>query len=210
MDRPWSFDPGRRWTEAEHDPAPADPPVGRIGDRPASLPSSQALDPRALDLGRLVRGTVERFRSRAVEAGVDLSVVVLQAPGVLGDQPALIQIIDTLLSHGAGLTFGGGHVRVTVNVRAGVAEVWVRTSRRRSSQGRLTAATQGTEDARPPGLLETLYPGAGLGLLTARRLAEDHAGTLTAENAGGPDGPVFLLRLPILPPATDPDHNARG
>jgi two-component system sensor histidine kinase HydH len=65
----------------------------------------------------------------------------------------------------------------------------------------------------PPALLPKLFrpfvsgkeTGIGLGLAVSRRIAEDHGGSLTADNRPGPDGrpagAVFTLTLPLHAPA---------
>lgn len=139
------------------------------------------LDPRAVDLGRLVRRTVGRSRGLAQAAGVDLSVVVLQGPPVLADPDRLAQGLTEVLCHAIEQTPGGGHVRVTVTTIDGVAHVQV------TDPGAGPSA-----EAREPELA------------TARRLAEDHGGILTADTSGEGRGTTVCLRLPILPPRRDP------
>lgn len=167
------------------DPRQARPPAADLdgGTQPYDGPGD--LDPRPVDLGDLVRRTVGRSRCQAQAAGVGLSVVILQEPPVLADPDRLAQALSEVTAHAIGRTPGGGHVRVTVTAVDGVAHVQITY----------------------PGADPSIDPSAVTGdqvLATARRLAEDHAGTLSVDPLGDRGGTTVCLRLPVLPPARDP------
>jgi two-component system sensor histidine kinase MprB len=75
----------------------------------------------------------------------------------------------------------------------------------------------GIDESDLPHVFERFYRGAGargrqgsgLGLAIVRQVAEQHGGSVSAENA--PDGgALFTLRLPVLSPSEGPDHPDAG
>ncbi len=151
------------------------------------LPIESAED---LRLDRVVEESVARARrnSPQIRFEADLAPVVVE-----GVPERLGRAVNNLLDNAARHSPPGGMVEVTVDADGlrvrdhgtGIAEqdlpyVFDRFFRGESSRGK---------------------QGSGLGLAIVRQVAEQHRGSVTAENA--PDGgAVFRLRLPTAAPAT--------
>jgi len=147
----------------------------------------QRLDRQPVELVELVRDILARHER------ADAPVPLVEAPGeawLLGDRLALMRLIGNLVNNAQRYAGGG---RVTIRL-ADAAVV-------------LILADDGT--GFDPALAERLFDpffrvessrsrdtaGTGLGLATARAIAEAHEGTLTARSEGGA---TFVLSLPVM------------
>lgn len=171
-----------------------------------------------LDLSRITRGTIELRRERVALAEVVRNAVDTVEPlidesghalavdvpdeslDVHGDPVRLAQILSNLLNNAAKYTDRGGHLFVSAKRERESVEVTV------SDDGR------GLEPAQIPRMFEMFTRGTGsderaqgglgIGLALARRLAEMHGGTLSAESGGRGHGSAFVLRLPLADAAS--------
>lgn len=167
----------------------------------AALP----LDPRPLDLARLLRSTVRMLQPKADQGGLTLSLDVdpPALPAVV-DEVRIRQVIVNLLSNAIKFTEPGGWVTITARrtVDAGQEE-------RGAGWIRIEIADDGI--GMPPGEIERAFEpfvqldagfsrrfeGTGLGLPLARRLVEAHGGRLNLfSEPGEGTQAVILLRLP--------------
>ncbi len=156
------------------------------------------LDRTSTDFIALVQNVVERFRPQAEAHQVALSFETekdLPARLILSlDSTRMEQILGNLLSNALRHTPQGGRITLTLRLDA--------------RRARLEVLDNGSgipEDALPH-IFERFYRadrgrsrsdgGSGLGLSIARQLAQEHGGTLTAENAQG-GGALFILTLPV-------------
>ncbi len=156
-----------------------------------------------LDLGEVVRRTLEDHRSLFMARGIELQVAVRpQSVFVDGDRTRLAQVVGNLVQNSAKFTPGGGRVTLTVTAADGFAELRVRDS------------GIGIEAALIPRLFETFSQaddtldrsmgGLGLGLALVKGLVELHGGTVEAKSGGKGTGTEIVVRLPLAEPLSLP------
>jgi len=148
----------------------------------------------AVDLRTVVQNAVETISSAIVERDHVLRLVLPAEPcAVEADARRVEQIIVNLLANAAKYTPPGGEIVVSVHQDRRGARVSVRDN----------------GDGIDPSKLETIFQlftratagrevGFGIGLAVARKLAEQHGGTLTACSQGRGAGSEFVLELPVL------------
>jgi signal transduction histidine kinase len=153
-----------------------------------------ALHREAVDVGALVRETVDSFASQAGPAGVSLEAQVSSyLPQVDADPVRAGEILANLIANGLRYTPRGGRVTVTADADdAGVA-IDVRDS------------GSGIEPERIDRIFDRFYKsaesrGAGLGLAIARQLVEAHGGRISATSVVG-EGTVVRFTLPVEAPS---------
>jgi len=149
-----------------------------------------ALQLHTEDVGELVRRAVEIARRRADQQRVELVLNIPEAPMPARlDRDQFLSMLTNLMFNALDATPPGG--------RVGLAAF-------RTTEGHLridvTDSGPGIADAAMEKLFmpfaTTKPTGTGLGLTTARRIARDHGGTLTAANR--PEGGAcFTFELPI-------------
>jgi two-component system OmpR family sensor kinase/two-component system sensor histidine kinase BaeS len=157
-----------------------------------------ALDKQPLDLGQVVTRVAEKYRLRAEEQSVALSVQVAQnLPQISADvgrvEQVLVNLTENALRYGA--SDAGG--RVTLGARAvpdGV-EAWV------SDTG------PGIAPEELPHVFERFWRseksrnrqtgGSGIGLALVKQLIEAHGGRVSVESTPG-QGTAFRVVLPIM------------
>jgi signal transduction histidine kinase/CheY-like chemotaxis protein len=160
-----------------------------------------------LDLGKLVRTTVEDRRFLLDEAGLLLVVTTPEAPvWITGDATRLAQVLTNLLENAVKFCNRGGHV--DVSLRGDPSR----------QQAILIVADNGI-GIEPAALSHLFEPfaqadrsldrprgGLGLGLAVVRRLMEMHQGTVEAASPGPGHGATFTLKFPLAaePPALAP------
>jgi two-component system sensor histidine kinase MprB len=147
---------------------------------------SQQLEPEDVRLDELLEDAVDR--ARAASNGI---VFATEAEPTLvrGVPSRLARAIGNLLDNAAKWSPPGGTVDVTLE------------------EGELAVRDHGPgiDEADLPHVFDRFYraaaarskPGAGLGLAIVRQVVDDHAGTVTVENAAG-GGALFRLRVPRL------------
>jgi signal transduction histidine kinase len=145
----------------------------------------------SVDLVSLVGDIIDRLAPEAASAGSEIHLRVAHPIAVHGDRLYLAQAITNLLTNA--IKYGEGHpievslekhgCTVLVRVRdhgAGIAP---------ADQRRIFGRFERAEMTHNPG-------GLGLGLYIARRIVEQHAGTLTLESMPG-IGSTFTVALPL-------------
>ncbi|WP_250034420.1 sensor histidine kinase [Paractinoplanes maris] len=163
--------------------------IDDLSDLSAADAGTLRVHPSPTPLPDLLTQVVDSHRAAAETAGVRLTIAVEGDPVVTADPVRLRQLIGNLVSNAIRYTPSGGTVTVeahdtTVTVRdtgVGIApghlpKIFDRFWRADESRSRATG-------------------GSGLGLPIARKLAEAHGGTLTAQSTPGA-GTVFTLHLP--------------
>ncbi len=147
-----------------------------------------------VDLGRVVRESVERLRLFAERQGLRLVVDVPdQLPLVRGDEARIGQVVVNLV-HNA-LKFGGERGDVTIRVRESEGEVITSVEDHgsgipKADQLRIFERFYKVDRARVRG------GGTGLGLSIARHVLEQHGGRIWVESEEG-EGSTFSFALPI-------------
>jgi two-component system, NtrC family, sensor histidine kinase HydH len=149
------------------------------------------LDCKPLDLAVPISQTFALIAGRASKQGVALEFTPLPTPLLItGDGEQLQQLLVNLTLNALDAMPRGGKLRVDLRELPG-------------GQVELTVRDTGTGIVSK--LLPTLFmpfvstkeTGLGLGLVTSRRIAETHGGTLHAANLPA-GGACFTLRLPLL------------
>jgi PAS domain S-box-containing protein len=149
-----------------------------------------------LELGALVRRTVEDHRSTLAANGIVLDGPTASSPMWLTADPTRIaQVVGNILSNAAKFTPSGGRVDVALEQEGEDAVLRVRDTGvgiTREMLDRLfepfTQADQSLDRARG---------GLGLGLSVAKDLVELHGGSVTATSEGTGRGAEFTVRLPL-------------
>lgn len=148
-----------------------------------------------LELGSLLRRSVEGMRPQAAAKGVTLTACGTEKPcPFVGDSHLLARAVGNLLDNGLRHTPAGGEVRVIWGVEGAHLAFRVED----------TGPGIAAQDL--PHLFAPLYRGessrnrqtggAGLGLSIARRILQAHGGDLTAANAVM-GGAAFTATLPV-------------
>jgi two-component system sensor histidine kinase HydH len=139
--------------------------------------------------GAIARATTnflgEELRRKNIEVEVD---VAPQAVYVRMDPSRLRQVLINLLANARDALSAGGKVRVSVDRRAGQAEIVV------ADDG------PGIEDAERERIFEPFYStksnGSGFGLALVRKFVEEAGGSVACE-ANQPRGALFRIQLPL-------------
>jgi signal transduction histidine kinase len=152
-------------------------------------------DRKPHDLRELIRHAAESVKLRAEQRQVRIEIDVLGVPvPVRSDRDQLLSLLTNVLINGIEATPAHGTVRIVMDQEAG-----------ETIRVRVTDTGPGIT----PAFFEHLFTpfatnkptGTGLGLSVARRIAQDHGGTLTAANC--PEGGAcFTLTIPLEKPST--------
>jgi PAS domain S-box-containing protein len=150
-----------------------------------------------VDLGELVRRTVDDHRSLFQSSGLELTCEPGDLPAyVHADPTRLAQILGNLLGNSARFSEPGGRVEVSLEREAG-GRVLLRVR----DQGMGFAPELGERIFQPfiqaERTLHRSRGGLGLGLALVRGLVELHAGTVVARSEGPGRGAEFQVRLPL-------------
>jgi PAS domain S-box-containing protein len=148
-------------------------------------------------LAAVVRNAVETCTPLMQSAGHALTVSVPDEPlWVDGDPVRIAQVLANLLDNAAKYSDDGGRIAITL---------------RRADEGHATITVSDNGPGIAPEALPRMFGmfsrgdrtsgrgqgGLGIGLALARRLAEMHGGTLSAQSEGLGKGCAFTLRLPL-------------
>lgn len=152
-----------------------------------------ALHPEDCDATELARQVVAAHQSRAVEAGVDLSLDGDRPAVLVGDAMRLRQAVGNLVGNAVQYTPAGGTVRV-----------WAELS---DDEVRVNVSDTGPgipADALPR-IFDRFYRvdqsrtrstgGSGLGLAITKQLVEMHGGTVSVSSVEG-EGTTFTIQVP--------------
>lgn len=164
--------------------------LSRIESRENLRLKSLALDP-------LLREIYERMNGLALSRGIQIRLSGTEnLPEVLGDEEALEQILENLLSNALRYAHQEIQIRAAYEEapKAGAEKGWVRLE--------IQDDGDGIREEELPHLFERHYKGAegcfGFGLAIAHAAAENIGAMLSAENADE-GGACFTLRLQMLP-----------
>jgi signal transduction histidine kinase len=200
--------------------------IARMSDLVDSLLTLARADEGRFDLHRepmhlepLVRDAFETAMILGEDAGVSVSLPLVEDAVVLGDSTRLRQLFLNLVTNAIKYTPRGGHVEMTLSLRnnnevgfavrdtgVGIAAAdlphvfdrfW-RADRARSRRV-LGAGTRGGDGK---GADRATGGGFGLGLAIAQWIAQAHGGTLTAQSRLG-RGSIFTVLLPIATADSD-------
>jgi len=151
---------------------------------PCFMPASLAV---------LVREVLDMMELKAVECGVEVSLEVDESQGAcLLDPTRMKEVVVNLVANAiqACPPRAGGRIELSVRTRQGMVELVVADNGRGIPEEALTR------------IFEPFYTlkddGVGLGLALCKRIAEEHEGSIAAENRPG-GGALFRARFPIRP-----------
>ncbi|WP_435020663.1 ATP-binding protein [Tundrisphaera sp. TA3] len=160
------------------------------------------LDLKPVAPGDLAAGAIERFESRARDAGIGLAGDIARTlPRALVDRERIEHVFDNLIGNALAHTRRGGSVRLTAEADGGFVRISV------ADDG------EGIPGEHLPRIFDRFYRvpgarsgGAGLGLAIAREIVAAHGGQIEARSQPG-RGTTFTFRLPIAP---EPGGSARA
>lgn len=153
------------------------------------------LDHRPVDLGAIVRRTVEHLNAAGTTAHHDVAVAA-ESAWVEGDENRLEQIVTNLLTNALKYTPVHGTIHVKTGREGRDAVLRVEDSGIGIEQDRLALIfelfVQGERG------LDRREGGLGIGLTLVKKLVELHAGTVTAASDGPGRGSSFTVRIPSI------------
>jgi signal transduction histidine kinase len=162
--------------------------LGRLGLARDVEAGTVHLDVEVVDVGRLVRESVDDLRT-VVLSEHPVSVDVRPSQPVTADPTALREIVFNLLSNAAKYSGDGAAIEVVVRTLDGCVDITVRNH----GTGVTPGDTDRVFEKYQRG--DTQTPGVGLGLFISRGLARAHGGDLTVRPAEDV-GSEFHLVLP--------------
>lgn len=148
-----------------------------------------------VDLGALVRGTVEGTRTWFERRKQSVSLDVADDLFAHADATRVAQVLTNLLHNAAKFTPEGGSIHVELVREGDDAVLRVADSGAGIRADQLERVFDMFARVARPGAPES---GLGIGLALARRLAEMHGGSLGVVSAGEGRGATFSLRIPAL------------
>ena len=155
------------------------------------------IEPRAIDVGPVVRAATEAIVPAANAKGVRLEVTIPPAPVLVsGDTQRLQQVFWNLLTNAVKFTPRGGSVMVTVRATEEDAVIEVRDTGQGIAPDFLPHVFERFRQA--DSSTSRAYSGLGLGLAIVRHLVELHGGDVDVESAGTGTGSTFRVTLPVL------------
>jgi len=152
------------------------------------------LEKSEIDFSRLLRRIAARFSPRAESCSQKIEVTCgVNLPAATADLQRLEQILGNLVDNALRHTPDGGVIRLSADADGAAVRIAVEDSGPGIPAGEIDRIFErfyrlDSGRARAEG-------GSGLGLAIARKLAEAHGGSLTAENRPG-GGAQFTFRLP--------------
>jgi len=151
-----------------------------------------------VELGEIVRGTVEDHRALLARRGVAIELRVGEAPlAVDADATRLAQIVGNLVQNAAKFTNEGGKVRISLEREGDAAVLKVRDTGVGMAPAMLERLFQPFTQADES--LHRSSGGLGLGLALVKGLVELHGGSVTARSEGPGLGSEFSVTLPLAP-----------
>lgn len=174
-----------------------DPLVDQILDGARSAGTRFETRAEIVDLRRVVTLAVERSQALIDAHGQRTHVAMPDEPvDVRGDMTSLLEVFTHLCINAVQFTEVGGHVWIDTARCDGMAEVRVRDTGLGISAGMLSRIFD--LFAKADAAESRWLGGLGVGLTVARRVVEQHGGTLHAQSEGMGMGSEFVVRLPLL------------
>jgi PAS domain S-box-containing protein len=150
---------------------------------------------RLVGIAEIVKRVMSAFSRQAAERDVVVDVAVRDTlPPIHANPAAIEQVLTNLLSNALHAVGSGGWIGVKGLVQGDRLAVMVEDDGPGIPAGVLARLFEPFFTTKDPG------QGTGLGLSVSHGIAEQHGGTLLAENRAGPDerGARFTLLLPFL------------
>ncbi|MGE5183533.1 MAG: response regulator [Acidobacteriota bacterium] len=162
-----------------------------------------------VDLATVVDGALDNVRPLLERRKIELSLAVSRPVQAHADATRVAQILGNLLNNAAKFTLDGGRVSVELSHAGDHATICVRDSGIGIPPDQLDRVFEMFARVDRPDR-RALDQGLGIGLALSRRLADLHAGALTAASEGAGKGATFTLRLPAVAVAEAAVPQANG
>ena len=168
-----------------------------------------ALERRSVQAETVVRTALEIAQPHLAAGGHALELDLPAQPlWLLADPVRLSQVLGNLLNNAARYTPGGGRICVSARAEGPQAAIRVRDNGSGIPAHMLERifdmfATADAQSRRVNG-------GLGIGLSLARKLVELHGGTIEARSEGAGCGSEFVVRVPMVAGAEEPQAPAAG
>lgn len=156
-----------------------------------------ALEEFDIDIGELVRDSVDAITAEAKSSNVEIALTIAHnLPPVRGDEQKLLQVFGNLLSNAVKFTEAGGRVDIDVEEFAdGALAIRIRDTGIGMTDIEIQVALE--PFAQVDGGRTRLREGTGLGLPIAKALVELHNGSFRITSTKGKGTEILIL----LPPA---------
>jgi signal transduction histidine kinase/CheY-like chemotaxis protein len=162
-----------------------------------------ALNATPTTLTAVITHALEIAASSVQEKAHQLDVVQPSEDFALdADHVRIVQSVANLLVNAAKYTPPHGHIALTASVDGKVVTFRVRDDGRGLEPASLTRIFELFTQAKSP---DEPLSGLGIGLNLARKFAEMHGGSITATSKGLGQGSEFILTLPVVAGAAQPD-----
>jgi PAS domain S-box-containing protein len=156
------------------------------------------LEREPLELGGLVRGTLEDYRETFAQSRLALTLALPEeALWVSADRTRLAQVIGNLLGNAAKFTPPGGRVSVSLDSDGHSGQAVLRVCDTGIGIAPELLARVFEPFAQADTTLERSRGGLGLGLATVKGLVELHGGRVGVQSAGLGAGTELTVRLPL-------------
>jgi signal transduction histidine kinase/CheY-like chemotaxis protein len=150
-------------------------------------------------LDELVHNAIDANRTAIDAGGLQLLLVVPEAPCILDVDPTrFVEVLSNLLHNATKFTERGGHISVRAELEPG-SEATLRLTVRDTGAGISAEMLPHVFDlfVQGDGPRER-KSGLGIGLALSRQLVELHGGTIEAHSDGPGRGSAFTIRLPVM------------
>ena len=159
------------------------------------------LEQRIVDVGDLVRSSIEEVRVAADGKRIAISSDIQSGSIIHADQRAVTKVLATLLDNAVKFTLDCGHVSVKTRAANGALNMFVKDTGIGIAASALASIGKPFEQAGMT--LSNGMKGSGLGLAIARSLIEMHGGSLKIRSIVGV-GTIVLARIPASRHWSDP------
>ena len=160
----------------------------------------ESLAMQALDLSKILRGTVSIWQQVAAARDIEFSTSIPEMDiSVMGDQSLLRRLADILLDNAFKYTPSPGSVHLVLEVRQETAVITVQDSGvgiAHEEQEKIFERFYRVDKAR-----SWEQGGVGLGLAIAQWIVSQHRGTISVESRQG-EGAMFRVNLPLIAVST--------
>lgn len=171
--------------------------VGDLLDITRITQSRIELRLEVLDLGALVRGTIDDYRDELDANGLALDIALAEpAVYVRADATRLVQVLGNLIANSLKFTPRGGRIVVSLERDDEGATLRVRDNGVGIDADVLAQLFVPFAQERQP--LDRSDGGLGLGLALVKRLVELHGGSVAAASDGPGTGTELTVRLPVV------------
>ncbi len=155
-----------------------------------------SLEPRPLDVRKLLDDALEEITPLAMSKGLQLGLTGPDvAVTIVGDAIRLRQVLTNLLGNAVKFTPAGGRVSVESHTQDGWVDIKVTDTGIGIDQDFLSQVFDRFSQADTTARRE--FTGLGLGLAIARELIVRHGGQIRAHSDGRGRGATFEIRLPV-------------